>query len=264
MRLRLRKYLWATILLIGAGAAGYAHDVAAAVPGFEERLGRSIPLDLQFLDEEGTLRRLGDLAGRPTLLVFQYYECGDACGLLLTNLSLALSRISARPGEEYRVLTVSIDEREGPAQAREKKRPTVAVFDPPIPAGAWRFLTGSRESIHRLADAAGFQYRREGDGWIHPLGLVVLSPAGRIVRYIQGDWFLPADLTFSLLEASTGTLGPTISRVARFCFSVDPTGRKLTFNVLRVGGTVTLAAAAALVLFLVVRSRKRHSGGVTP
>ncbi len=51
--------------------------------------------------------------------------------------------------------------------------------------------------------------------------------------------------------------------MSRF-FINRPIAAIAVFNVLRVGGTVTLAAAAALVLFLVGRGRKRHSGGVNP
>lgn len=248
----------------GAFAAGSDHDTAALAPDFDERPGRSVPRDLLFRDETGAAVRLGGLIDRPTILVFEYYRCEDACGLLSMNLAAALAGTPGEAGKSFRVVTVSFDETEGPDLAREKKRVALAVIGRPIPPEGWRFLTGDRESIRALTEAVGFHFRRQGRTFIHPLGLVFLSPSGKIVRYIRGEQFLPADLAFSLLEASTGTIGPTLSRVARFCFSVDPQGRRLTFRILRVGGAVTLAFAAAVVGLLLLRGRKLKSRGESP
>ena len=114
-----------------------------------------------------------------------------------------------------------------------------------------------------MANAVGFRYTRDGDDFDHPLGLVILSPQGKIVRYMTGTDFLPVDLKMSLLEASTGTVGPTIAKVLRLCFSYDPQNKKLVFNTLRVTAIVTLAVAAALVLYLLIAGRRRRAAGRT-
>ena len=92
----------------------------------------------------------------------------------------------------------------------------------------------------------GFRYIRDGDEFDHPLGLVILSPQGKIVRYMTGHRFPARGPEDVALEASTGTVGPTIARVLRFCFSYDPQNKKMVFNVLKVAAIVTLTVAAAL------------------
>jgi len=87
--------------------------------------------------------------------------------------------------------------------------------------------------------------------------LVILSPDGKITRYMYGTEFLPFDLKMALLEASEGRVGPTLSKVLRFCFSYDPKGRKYVFNTLKVTGIVTLLFALSLILFLVFKGKKK-------
>ena len=238
----------------------FGHDESREI-GFEEKPGQLVSLDLEFTDETGSAVKLGELVNVPTILTFEYFGCEDGCGLLLTNLASTLGELRDAPGSGYRVVTVSIDERDTPEAAREKKDLAFAVMGRSVPDAGWRFLTGKESSFHELTDEVGFHYAWSGDDIQHPLGVVILSPRGKVVRYIKSTSFLPADLTFSIMEASTGTILPTVSRVARFCFSVDPDGRKLTFNALRVTGTVTLTMAAGFVLFLIVRSRKRRGEG---
>ena len=117
------------------------------------------------------------------------------------------------------------------------------------------------KSIESVADAIGFRFVKNGEDFDHPLGLVILSPQGKLVRYVNGTEFLPADLKMSLLEASTGTIGPTISKVLRFCFRYDPTSHLLVFNALKVTGIATLLVAAGLVLYLVLSGRQRRLKG---
>jgi protein SCO1/2 len=237
------------------------HDVAAL--GFDEHPGAVVPRETIFRDEEGGPIPLGDLVRLPTILAFEYYTCSDGCGLLMANLATALHDVDAEPGVDYRVLTVSFDPADTPDLAAQKRDLALAILDRPADPGSWHFLTGDDASIRALTQAVGFGFDRHGEDYVHPLGAVVLSPEGKIVRYLRGERFLPADLKLTLMEASAGIIGPTISRIARFCFSVDPQGRGLTFNTLRVTGTVTLTVAASMFVLLIVRSRRHRTGGRT-
>jgi protein SCO1/2 len=257
-----RAALAILLALLGAGAAFGSDGPAAAFGiGTEEHPGAIIPLDTLFRDEQGAAVRLRDLARAPLVLSFVYFRCANACDFLLTGIADVLGSLPAVPGKDYIVLTISIDEREGPADAQKAKRIGLESIQVPFPPEAWRFLTGDAVSIHAVADAAGFRFARNGDEFDHPLGLIILSPQGKVVRYMNGASFLPADLKMSLLEASTGTIGPTIGRILRFCFRVDPKGRTLVFNTLKVTGIVTLLFAAGLVLYLVLSAGKRRAKG---
>jgi protein SCO1 len=250
-------------LLCAALAGGHEGSAAAVGPGIDEHLGATVPLATVFRDEQGAAVRLADLARAPIILSLVYYRCPNACDLLLTGIAEALRTLPAVPGTDYTAVTISIDEREGPADAEKAKRIGLASIEKEFPAEAWRFLTGNAGSIAAVADAVGFRFARTGDDFDHPLGLIILSPRGTVVRYMNGASFLPADLKMSLLEASTGTIGPTIGKVLRFCFRVDPQGRRLVFNTLKVTGVVTLLFAAGFVLYLVLSAQKKQDKGKT-
>ena len=130
------------------------------------------------------------------------------------------------------------------------------MIQKPFPEGAWRFLTGDKENIHRLTDAIGFHFKRVGEDFEHPVSLVILAPDGKVVRYMYGADPLPFDLKLALVEASEGKIGPTIAKVVRFCFSYDPKANKVVFNMLRVTGTVTLLFALSFAVFLILKGRK--------
>lgn len=227
-------------------------------PGIDPQLGRFIPLDATFNDEDGhpvTLRQFG---GKPIFLALVYLHCKNVCSILLENLAVALDQLPAEPGKDYTALAVSFDEKETPALARKNKEMYLKMIARPFPPSAWRFLTGDRENIQKLADAVGFHFNRVGEDFEHPVALTVLSPEGKITRYLYGIDILPFELKMSLVEASEGRIGPAVSQVLRFCFSYDPQSKKLVFNVLRVTGVLTLLMAAA-ILFVALRRRK-HPG----
>lgn len=228
--------------------------------GIEEKLGQSIPLHLTFRDEMGNGVSLGQFMDRPAILAPVFFSCPDVCSFLLSNLSKTFSRFPLEPGSEYLVLAVSFDETEGPPLALEKKRLYLKMIEKPFPEEAWKFLTGERESILELTDAIGFYFKREEKTFLHPVSLIILSPAGKITRYLYGTEILPFDLRMALLEASEGRTGPTIGKVLRFCFSYDPKGRKYVFNTLKVTGIVTLTFAFSFILFLIWRGGRSQKG----
>ncbi len=226
--------------------------------GIEQRLGAAIPLDVAFRDEQGGPVTLRELVTAPTILALVYYRCPNVCDYLLTGLAGVLGPLSANPGTDYNVVTISIDPRETPADARDSKKRSLESIQKPFPPASWRFLTGDEEQIHAVAESAGFHYERNGDGFDHPVALIILSPSGRIVRYMLGADFLASDLQLSLMEAQAGRIGPTIARLARICFRLDPKSHTMVFMMTRVVATITLAAAGCLALWLVVLGRRRN------
>lgn len=225
--------------------------------GIDEKLGQVIPLDLTFYDENGNPVSLKQLIDSPTILAPVYYSCPNVCSFLLFNLAGVINKLPSEPGKEYQILTVSFNEAEKPTLALEKKKMYFKMIEKSFPEDAWRFLTGDRENIRKLTDAIGFHFRRQGQDFLHPVSLVILSSEGKITRYIYGTEFLPFDLKMALLEASEGRVGPTLSKVLRFCFSHDPQGKKYVFNTLKVTGIVTLLFAFGFILFLVLKGKKQ-------
>ncbi|MBM4350294.1 MAG: SCO family protein [Deltaproteobacteria bacterium] len=229
--------------------------------GIDEKLGHLIPLDLTFRDENGKPVLLRQLINRPTILAPVFFSCPDVCSFLLSNLSGTLNRLPLDPGKDFLILSISFDETEHPLLASEKRYLYLKMIEKPFPEEAWRFLTGDRESILKLTDAVGFLFKREGKNFLHPVALIILAPDGKITRYLYGTEILPFDLRMALLEASEGRIGPTISKVLRFCFSYDPKGRKYVFNTLKVTGIATLTFAFSFILFLIWRGRRKPKRG---
>ena len=251
----------ATVLLVLCllPAAAGAHPVSAAFNdiGIAQKLGAVVALDAAFRGEEGEQVTLRQLVTAPTILALVYYNCPNVCDLLLTGLAGVLGPLSAAPGVDYNVVTISIDPKETPEIARLSKQRSMQAIQKPFPPASWRFLTGDEEAIDEVADSVGFHYMRNGDGFDHPVGLVILSPQGKIVRYLLGADFLAADLQLSLMEAQKGAIGPTIAKLARICFRVDPTSHKLVFQITKVMATITLVIAGGFVAWLVVSGYKR-------
>jgi protein SCO1 len=256
------RVAWAAVLVLLLGAAAHAHEGApgATALGFEERLGQTVALGSAFTGEDGAQLRFGDLVDRPVLLNFVYYRCRNECNSLLVGLAQALHGVDAEGGVAYRVVTVSVNEAELPADAVEKKSLALASIEKPFPPSAWRFLVGSHASIGELADSVGLSYVKNGEDFDHPLGLVILSPKGTIVRYMNGDEFLPVDLSMSILEASAGLVRPTIAKLLRYCLSYNPASRQFGFNILRVSGIVISILVGGFVLYLVLSGTRRRRG----
>jgi protein SCO1/2 len=255
--LRILILLLATLFFQNTAQAHVEQPKDLSNIGIDEKLGQLIPLDLTFHDENGNAIRLKQLIHSPTILAPVYYSCPNVCSFLLFNLAGVIDKIPSEPGKEYQVLTFSFDETEKPDLALEKKKMYLKMIKKPFPEDTWRFLTGDKESIHKLTDAIGFHFKRQGQDFLHPVTLVILSPDGKITRYIYGTDFLPFDLKMAFLEASEGRVGPTLSKVLRFCFSYDPKGRKYVFNTLKITGIVTLLFALSLILFLVFKGKRQ-------
>ena len=227
--------------------------------GIEEKLGQRIPLDASFRNEEGKEVLLKEVMGKPIIVSLVYLKCSHTCPLLLGALAEVLGRLDLKPLKDYSVLTISFDEEDTPDIARDKKKNYLQAINTPFPESAWRFFTGDRENIKKFTDAVGFNFRREESGFAHPVALIILSPDGRIVRYLYGRTFLPFDLTMAITEADKGKIG--LSRgVLLYCFSYDQPGKRYVFNILKVFGTVMIVSVVSFFLYLTITGRRSQGG----
>jgi protein SCO1 len=229
--------------------------------GLDERLGAKIPLDLTFRDETGRLVRLRELITGPTIILPVYYGCTNVCTFLQNDLARVLPAIKRRPGVDYRVLSVSIDEKETPQLAAGVQKMYLESMNPPFPMDGWHFLTGDAANIRKLTDAAGYRFKRQGSDFMHPVASFVVAGDGLIVRYLYGTSFLAKDLALALIEAGQGKVGTTIRQVVGYCFTFDPAQKSYQFNLLRVSATVVILCCGGFFIFLVATSgrSKRHS-----
>ena len=230
--------------------------------GIDQRLGETLPLELEFRDESGNAVKLGDYFGeRPVLIMPVYYECPMLCGLELNGLVRTLRSLEFMPGQEFEIITPSFDPREGPDLARKKKQSFLEILDRPGAEKGWHFLTGDEKPIAELMESLGFRYKfdPETKQYIHAAGLMLVTPDGRLSRYFYGVDHRPADLRLGLVEASENRIGSAVDRVLLFCYQYDPATGKYglaVMNTVRVLGGATLAMLAVAIAIMLRRERR--------
>lgn len=238
--------------------------------GYNQRIGEQVPLDLAFRDEAGRSVRLGEYFDRkPILLVLAYYECPMLCDMVLQGVVTTLRPLAFDAGREFDVVVASIDPGETPEMAAEKERDILARYGRAGSAEGFHFLTGPQASIDALTRAVGFRYvyEKERDEYAHPAGLVMLTPGGRISRYLFGIDFPPRDVRLGLIESTGDKLGTAVDQLLLYCYHYNPAiGRYSTavLNLLRLAAGATLLGLAALVLVLRRRESRQAAQAVRP
>ena len=242
--------LFSAVLLSGAAAGQHTLN-----NGVDEMIGQTIPRDLIFFDEKGEKVSLLQLTDRPGLISLVYFSCGSRCPLLLGNLAETLGKADINP-DDYRVITISFDDRDTPAIASEKKRNYLKATGRPFPETNWRFLTGDKQNIAEFTRAVGFRFREEKNGFSHPRTLIFLSPGGTVSRYLYGMSFSPFDVRMALKEASAGSSFLSADRLSLFCYCYDPGENKYVFNLARsLTAVLFLVMISSFAVFLMVRRK---------
>jgi protein SCO1/2 len=198
------------------------------------------------------------------LLTLNYYKCPMLCTLQLNGLVEGLKELDWTPGQEFELVTLSINPLETPSLARLKKQSYIKEYGRPSAAAGWHFLTGVEDNIRRLADTLGFGYRydEEQEQYAHAAALFLITPDGRVARYLYGIEYPARELRLALLEAADGTIGSAIDQLILFCFHYDPSTRRyapVAMNIMRVGGGLTaVLLGTTLGLFWVRDARRRR------
>lgn len=255
------------------GYDGYSRGSSSETPeslqevGIEEHLGAQIDKNLEFYNEAGEKVTIGSLLanGKPILLSPIYYSCPGLCNFHLNGLNDAFKELKEPLGVEFDHVLMSIDPAEGSALAQEKKESYLKAYGRPEGAKGWHFLTGSAESITKLTEQIGFKYRwdEKEKQWAHAATAVVITPEGKISRYLYGIIFDPKVVRLSMVEASNGTIGTVVDKLILFCFHFDPKASKYTFyafNVMRAGAISIVIILAAFLVPFWLRSRKELQG----
>jgi protein SCO1/2 len=201
--------------------------------------------------------------GRPVVLTLAYFRCPMLCGLVLSAVARASAELPFTPGDDYRFVTVSFDPKDRPADAARKQAAAVGTLGTGARKDAWSFLVGGPAEIHALADTLGFRfvYDERSEQYAHPAAAFVLTPDGRISRYLYGTDFSPRDLRLALVEAGSGKVGTIVDRILLTCYRFDPATRRFgpfVRGFMRVGGAFILAAVG-LTLALLLRADRRRA-----
>lgn len=230
--------------------------------GINEKLGAMVPLDLTFIDEKGervTLRELMD--GKPTMISLNYFRCAGICSPQLNDMAKMLGRLDLAENTDYKVLTISFAEDEGFELAAAKRKTMLSAIQRDFVPDAWRFVIGENNSSRILADTVGFTYEKTVSpagvvDYVHAAALIMLSPEGKVTRYLNGIEQLPFDVKMALMEAGQGKVGPTIAKNLLYCFAYDPKAKTYIFKWEKIAATVMFAIMFAFFIYLVKTSRR--------
>lgn len=246
-------------LLLGILIFSYAGLVAQDELGVYEKLDQYILDDIVFTDEKYQQVNIKDAIKMPTVIAMVYYECPGICTPLMNGLYEVINRSDMVLNKDYQVFTISFSHNEKTILAQNKKKTYANLVEKGDAENGWRFFTGDSITIHRFLDNIGYQVKQEGNEFIHPSTLLIVSPGGKITRYLHGTYILPFDLKMAVVEAGMEKSGPTINKVLNFCFSYDAEGKKYVFNVTKLSGIIILLAALALFAFLIRSGNKKRN-----
>jgi protein SCO1 len=222
--------------------------------GFDPQLNAQMPLDLPFVDENGSNIQLRDyFKQKPVVLAFVYYGCPMLCNQVEQGVVGSLRMLSFTPGRDYEVVFVSFDPRESADMAAQKKKSALAHFRRPETASGWHFLTGTKESIDVATKAANFRYSfdTKNNLFAHASGIMLLTPDGRISRYFYGVEYPGRDMRLGLVDASAGKIGTPVDRALLFCYQYDPSSATYSASILkiiRLGGILTVLCIVGGIL----------------
>jgi protein SCO1/2 len=260
------------LVLAATAARAVAADRMEPLPkelegvGVDEKRDARIPLDLPFTDDLGRAVTLRDYfpGNKPVILTLNYYRCPMLCTLVLNGYIEGLKQLDWYPGQEFTTVTVSIDPRELPTLARAKKQNYLQEYGKPLADKGWPFLVGSAESVKRLTDAVGFRYAydAEADQYAHAAVILVLTPDGRVSRYLYGVKFEPATLRLALVEASEGRIGSALDQLILYCYHYDPstgTYAPAALKIMRFGAVLTTLILAVVLGTFWTREFRRRS-----
>lgn len=248
-----------------ASDGGVPKDLAQKV-GVDQKLDQQVPLQLKFKDETGKTVALSDYFGKkPVMITMLQMTCDQVCSAQLEAMTTSLNELPFSAGKEFEILNVSIDPREGPLVAADAQEERLKQYERPTAKQGWHFLTGDQKNIKSLAQALGIRYiwHEPTKQYIHPDGIVMVTPEGKISRYFLSLNYSAQDLKFSLMEASKDRIGTVIDNIAQYCMHYNPETGKYSFQImafLRVVGAAFVLGTLSAIAAMVALERRRNSG----
>ena len=232
--------------------------------GVYEKLGAIADINSKFVTETGENKTIKELMdGRSTIVSLNYYKCPGICTTQFAAVASLVDRLDV-PLDQYQVLTLSIEPKDTPQDALDKQ---TTFFDsmmlkPNFPKDKWRFLTGKQKDITDFANSVGIKYKKEIDkngdvNYLHPGTLVILSPSGKITRYIYGLSYSQFDVQLALVEADEGRVNATRVQALKLCFAYDAKAKKYIFQWEKIVGGLIFFIVILFFIYLVFTGRKK-------
>ena len=246
-----------TALIFNPGTA-FCQDAKDLEVGITEHLDKYVPNDIMLTNQDGKSVNLKQLINKPTVLCFVYYRCPGICSPLMNGLAEVISKTDLTLGKDFQAITISFDSRETFDVAQKKKVNYIKRIKGQD-GNAWTFMTGDSLNIVKATKALGFGYKFINNQFLHEAALIMISPEGKITRYLKGIDFQPFEFKLAVVEASQGKSAPTFIKVLQYCYSYDRKTEHYSLDVTRITATLTLIFAVSLLIYLLIRGRRKKS-----
>ncbi|WP_246151777.1 SCO family protein [Rubripirellula reticaptiva] len=234
----------------------------------EQNLGARIPLNLPLTDSNGRKVKTGHYidGNKPTIISLNYSNCPMLCSVQLNQLTKSLNELDLQIGQDFQLLSVSIDPKEKPETSLKTKQKYVEQLRKSQPGAAqgWEFCTAQQPIITKLAEILGFKYTYDSKSgeYYHPAMLAFVSPKGIVTRYSLAVAFEPEDLRKAIIEAGDGTVGTPVDQFVLWCFSYDPDSNSYVpqaWKIMRLSGAATVGLMiACLTPYWIGRKGRNH------
>jgi protein SCO1 len=252
---------WFTILLLLLVALINANTASAGTEkemevGITEHLDEYLPDDIMLTDHNGKLVNLKQLINKPTVICFVYYRCPGICSPLMNGFAETISKTQLALNKDYQAITISFDSRESYDLGKQKRNTYLKKIKDQDGEG-WTFMTGDSANIAKVTKALGFSFKFVNNEFMHEGALMMLSPEGKITRYLKGISFQPFEFKLAIYEASKGKSSPTLIKVLQYCYSYDRKAERYSLDVTRIAATLTIIFAVSLLTYLLIRGRRK-------
>jgi len=261
--------LFALVALFGGSVAHASYGRVAEStmdPGIfrideKQHLGNRIDGTIRLVDQDGVQFKLGDLFGKPLVLLLSYYRCDGVCSTVNADFNKALQNAArVKPGADYRILTLSFDKYDT-AETLSHFRGDLSL--PSQVAREWKHsLAINKGDIGALANSVGFRYfwSPRDRTFFHPNVYIFISPDGRIARYLYASGVGSRDIELAVLETAQGDIRPSqvTDWALSLCYSYNFKEGKYTLNIpLFVGmGSLAIGGVSILISVFVIRKRR--------
>lgn len=245
---------------------------SAAVPeelqnvGIEEKIGQNIDLSLMVTDEKGQKRALSSFMRPHAPLVISpiYFNCPGLCNFHLNGLTDTLKTVDWSPSKEFEIMAFSFDPTETSDVAAQKKENYLKLYGREGTADGWHFVTADQETVNKLTESVGFKFKwnEQAKEWSHASAAIIVSPEGKISRYLHGIQFDARDVELALNEAADGKVGNIVDSVMLFCFKYDSHQSKYglqVFNLMKLAGAVTVIALALWLGIAMIQAKRENT-----
>ena len=241
----------------------YKPDAFRSV-GISQNILHKVNTDISFINQDGIEVSLNSYIGkgRSTVLNFIYFSCPMLCNLVLTGLTQTLNEGDFNIGEDFNIITISIHPGDSSQNARSFRNKYLSMLGrSPDSELDWHFLTGNQDAISEITSQVGFLYKYipETEDYSHPSVQIILSPEGRIVRYLNGLQYPALDLKLALLESKEASGISTVERAILFCYNYDPDANSYVLyamNLMRLAGALTFIMIMIFITVLKLKEKK--------